>query len=188
MQRYDIGILQDIFEIVSALIRITLRAGALRNHDRHTELPRHVRNSGTQDTEAYDSNRHRGEFPNRKFEHAKVVCLLPCAGTHKSIVLTDTVREIQQYREYMFDDRLRAIGPDITNGNLVFFRSLEIDIVYAGCGQSYEPQATSVRYDLMRHTGLVGKNEIDAVDSFWHEFRWGAVECVRICGSPVLPV
>jgi hypothetical protein len=60
MQRYDIGIPQDIFEIVPALIRVARCAGMLRNHDRHSELPRHIRNSSAQHAETHDSNGHRG--------------------------------------------------------------------------------------------------------------------------------
>ena len=108
-------------------------AGALRNHDRHTELSRHVRNTGAQYTETYDSNCHRGEFPNRKLEHAKIIRTLPGAGTNNSIVLADAVCEIQQHREYVFHDRLRAIGPNIANGNTMFFGGVKIDIIDTGC-------------------------------------------------------
>jgi hypothetical protein len=75
---------------------------------------------------------------------------------------------------------LRAIGPNIANGNTMIFGGVKIDIIDTGCCESDEAQASGIRYDVFRHTDLVGENEVYALDSFWHEIRWRAVECMEV--------
>src|SRR5690606_28136789 len=111
-----------------------------------------------------DAERAAGELADRIVEQRKAAAPRPLARAAQPVVADQVLRQTEDQREYVLDDRARAVFAAVRDRDTAGLRGGRIDVVGAGRGQYDQAEVFRPRYRVCRQARLVDDRDLAALE------------------------